>query len=247
MFSNLTIPLTKVSLLRTSVASVAAILVLACSASTQKPALEAALKNDENGEETFEATLRTLDENPRYVDQFFQQALKHPRTLDRFLQSTSKGLENDDLARMTARRLAEQPNGLKQVMVATFDAVSDKPAALQAVAEAMRERPHIAALDHGPTGGAPCERRWRALMREVEKNADGRRAFLISVQENRYPMAALIVQDSKVTSSMLEAFGEAGLTNGKEGARATPRCPLIGRFGGQEVVTCSKPRGRPRI
>jgi hypothetical protein len=193
----------------------AATLVVACSASTEKPAIDAAMKNEGMRTETFEATLRTLDENPEYVDQFFRQALKHPRTLERFLQNTAKGLEDDALARMTARRLSEQPGGLKRVMISTFDAVSDKPASLQAVAEAMGERPQIAAMVMVQREDA-MRATMKALIREVGKNAYGRRAFLISIQENRYPMAAMIVQDSKVTSSMFEAFGKAGMKQGKK-------------------------------
>jgi hypothetical protein len=173
------------------------------------------MKNDEMRTETFEATLRTLDEHPEYVDQFFQQALKHPSTLDRFLQNTAKGLEDESLARMTAQRLSEQPGGLKQVMLTTFDAISNKPASLQAVAESMRERPQIAALVMVQREDA-MRATMRALIKEVGKNADGRRAFLISVQENSYPMAALILQDQKVTLSMLEAFGKVGMKKGKK-------------------------------
>jgi hypothetical protein len=191
------------------------VLFAGCAASTQKPAVEAALDNDKMRSESFEATLRVLDGKPEYVDEFFAAALRHPKTLDRFLQNTAKGLEQDSLARMTARRLVEQPQGLTQIMIATFDEVSGKPAALQAVSTSIKERPQVAAL-------AMIQREdtvhatFRALVVEVSKNAEARRAFLTSVQENSVPMASMILSDSKVTATMLHAFGKAGIGKGKQ-------------------------------
>jgi hypothetical protein len=197
-------------------ASIAALGVfVACAASSQKPAVDAALENDKMRRESFEATLRVLDDNPEYVDEFFASALRHPKTLDRFLQNTAKGLERDSLARMTGRRLAEQPTGLTRVMVATFDQVSGNPAALEAVSLSIKERPQIAAM-------AMVQREdtvhatFRALMAEVVKNAEARHAFLTSVQENSTTMATVIVSDAKVTGTMLHAFGKAGVSKGKQ-------------------------------
>jgi hypothetical protein len=99
-------------------------------------------------------------------------------------------------------------------MVATLDAVSDKPDALGAVAQAMSERPQIAAMIMVQREDA-IRSTIRALLQEVEKNAPARRAFLIAVQENSVAMANLIAQDSKVLASMLRAFGKVGLSHGK--------------------------------
>lgn len=189
-------------------------LLMGCGASAQKPAIETAISDDKLRGQAFEATLRILDEHPEYVDEFFVNALRHPRTLDRLLQNTAKQLEQDDFARMTARRLAEQPNGLKQTMIATLDAISDKPASLEAVAVAMRERPKIAAMVLVQREDA-MRATVKALVREASGNAEGRRALLLAIQDNSYPMAALIAQDAKVTASMFRAFGKVGLEKGK--------------------------------
>jgi hypothetical protein len=58
--------------------------LLGCSAGAQKPAISTALANDEMRAETFEATLRALDENPAYVDELFAASLHHPVTWTAF-------------------------------------------------------------------------------------------------------------------------------------------------------------------
>lgn len=94
--------------------AVAACIGIACAASSQKPAVDAALANDELRRESL-------------------------------LQNTAQALSDDALSRLTARRLADHPEGLRQLMIATLDEVSDEPAPLGAVSEAIRERPQIAA------------------------------------------------------------------------------------------------------
>ena len=94
----------------------AALLVTACGAGAQKPAIETVMSGDETRRESFEATLRILDEHPEYVDELYTATLRHPRTLDRFVQNMAKGLTNEDLARRTARSLADQPEAMKSMM-----------------------------------------------------------------------------------------------------------------------------------
>lgn len=190
-------------------------IVLACSASSQKPAVDAAMANDDLRRESLEATLRVLDQNPEYVDELFALTLQHPKTLDRFLQNTGRELANDALSRRTARHLADNPAGLRQILIATLDEVSDEPPALMAVAEAMKERPQPAAI-------AMVQREDTvrltvgALLDEVQRNAEARRWFLLAVQDNSVPMASVIVQDGKVMASLLRAFGKVGMKVGKD-------------------------------
>lgn len=194
--------------------AVAASIGFACAASSQKPAVDAALANDEMRRESLEATLRVLDQHPEYVDELFALTLKHPKTLDRFLQNTARTLSDDALSRLTARRLADHPEGLRQIMIATLDEVSDEPAPLGAISEAIRERPQIAAMVLVQRDES-VRRTLKALMGEVGKNRDARRSFLLAVQENSVPMAAVIVQDPNVMASLLRAFGKVGLKAGK--------------------------------
>jgi hypothetical protein len=187
----------------------------ACSASTERPAVDATLSNPKLRHESLEATLRVTDEHPEYVDELFALTLKHPVTLDRFLQNTAAALEREDFSRATARRLAERPGGLRQVMIANFDAISDKPASLDGVSQAMLARPQIAAM---ATVQRPDTVRAivHALMMEVLKNRTARVAFLEALQENSGAMAHVIAPNPKVMASLLRAFSAESGTSGKK-------------------------------
>jgi len=166
-------------------------------------------------QESFEATLRVLDENPHYVDEFFAQALKHPATLDRFLLNTARELERDDFARFAAKRLVTSPEGVKRTLVATLDEASDEPAVLKAISEAMAERAHVAAIAVVQTD-VSVRAMLRALMAEVLKNPEARRAFLIGLAENADAMAQVMAPNPEVIQAMVKAFARVGLAKGKK-------------------------------
>jgi len=185
-----------------------------CSAGAQKPAVATALDNPQMREESFEATLRVLDEHPDYVDDLFAAALRHPTTLDRFLQNTAKELERDEFARFTAERLSAQPQGLKMTLIAVLDEVSDQPAALKAASEAMAARPQISAMVVVQSD-ASIRGNLRALLGEVLKNPDARRSFLTAVSEDSDAMALLLAPNPQVLAQLLKAFGRVGVSKGK--------------------------------
>lgn len=147
----------------------AVLLVTACG---PKAAIETAMSSEGSRRDSFEATLQIMDENPEYVDELYAATLRHPDTLDRFVRNVAKGLSNDELARMTARRLAENPDSVKAMM--------------------------------------------RALIQEAQKDERARRAVLQAIQENGEPLAALIVDDPKLLSSLLSAFAKAGVHKGQD-------------------------------
>jgi hypothetical protein len=81
----------------------------------------------------------------------FTVTLKHPKALERMFSNTAIALADQDTARRVSLHLAARPNGLRQVMVQTLDAIQGKPAAQSAVAEAMATRADEAAallVDH---------------------------------------------------------------------------------------------------
>lgn len=195
------------------------VVLSACSASTQKPAVDAVMADDELRGESLEATLRVTDEHPEYVDDLFARTLRHPRTLDRFLQNTAKGLEREDLSRMAARRLSENPAGLKQTMVATLDAVSDKPASQAAIAEAMAARPQVAAMSVVQRDEA-LRSMLRALVAECLKNKQARTAFLAALQENSEPMAQILATNPETMGKLMAALTKVGVATGKEEVKA---------------------------
>jgi hypothetical protein len=184
-----------------------------CSASSQKPAIATALDSREVRGESFEATLRVLDEHPEYVDEFFAAALRHPATLDRFLHNTARDLERDELARFTAERLVAHPPGLRQILIASLDAASDDPTALRAMSDAMAARPQLAAIVVVQSD-ASLRGTLRALLAEVLKNPDARRSFLVGLSENSDAMARILAPNPDVLGAMLKAFAKVGIAKG---------------------------------
>lgn len=181
----------------------------------ERPALDAAMKDDALRKETFEAMLRVTDEHPEYVDELFTATLRHPVTLDRFLQNTAVGLKEERFARMTARRLSEQPEGLKLILITTLDAISDKPPSLDAASAAMQERPQVASMALVQREEA-VRAVLHALVQEIQKDSRARRAFLLGVRDNSTGMARVIVASPETLAALLRGASEAGVTEGKK-------------------------------
>ena len=187
----------------------------ACSAGAQKPAIERVMQDERQRAESLEATLRVMDQHPEYVDELFALARRHPPTLERFLQNHAQALEDDELARMTARHLAAHPPGLKHVMIKNLDEISDDPTAMQAVAEAMLERPQVSAMVIARKPEA-VRALVTALVVEVRKNAGARAAFVRALQDNREALAQIALENPQVLSALMKAFAAAGAARGKE-------------------------------
>lgn len=175
--------------------------LLSCSVATKQKIMEPALRDAERRHETFEATLRILDEHPKYVDEFYVLAQKHPKTMERFVVDTTKNLKDPRLAHMTGQHLAENPPSLRQVMIATLDASSGKPEAEQAVADAIIERPDQAATAIASRPEA-VRVSTRALLVQVGKNGGARSAFLAAMTENREMLAQLLVNNPKTAKAL---------------------------------------------
>lgn len=122
-------------------------LALACTVPQKKTAVAASLDDPERRRESFEATLRLLDEHPEYVDEFFRLALeRHPATLGRFLQNSARTLDDSEqLAEWTAVELVQEPRSLHRILVETLDAAADRQPARAAIARAIGDRPALAA------------------------------------------------------------------------------------------------------
>jgi hypothetical protein len=186
-----------------------------CSAGAQKPAIETVMKNDKQRAESLEATLRVMDQHPEYVDELFVLALRHPATLDRFLENHARALTQDELARMTAKHLVAHPPGLKQVMIKNLDEVSDDPPAMRAVAEAMLERPQVSAMVITQEPEA-VKALVTALIAEVLKNDKARGAFVVAMQENREPLARIAAENPQVLTALMKALVAVEAARGKQ-------------------------------
>jgi hypothetical protein len=195
-------------------ASFSLLFCCACSASTQKPAVETVLSSPATRTESFEATLRVLDEHPEYVDELFARARKHRPTLERLLEDNAVDLADNDLARRTAAHLAMHPAGLYRTMLKTLDAISDKQLAMAAVAKAMTERPQVAAMVITQREEATIST-LTALVKEVQKNDRARRAFLTGVEDNSDALARLLVANPRVLGALVKAMGSAGASKGR--------------------------------
>ena len=177
------------------------------------------MKNDSLRRESLEATLRVLDEHPEYVDEFFVAARRHPLTLDRFMKNAANELERDEFARLVAKRLTTSPKALKQVLIASLDEASDDPAALRAMAEAMAERPQLAAIVVVQTD-ASLRQTLHALLLEVLKNPAARRSFLAGLAENSDPLARILAPNPDVLHALVKAWVRVKLAKGGKEAAA---------------------------
>jgi hypothetical protein len=165
--------------------------------------------------ETFEATLRVLDEHPEYVPEFMDITLHHESALEAVLDDTARRLQDDGLARRTANHLAKYPDGLKQTLIAVLDRISGEPAALAGAAQAMAARPQVAAIVITQREDA-VKSTLHALVVEVMKNAKARQWFLRAMAENSSQLTSIISEDPAVMAAFAKAAVSVGVKKGKE-------------------------------
>jgi hypothetical protein len=207
--------LARMTRMTSSLAFACSALAIGCTSAQKKPLVSAALSEDETRRESFEATVRELDENPAYVDEFFRITLHHPKTLDRLLYNTATHLHQRPLADRAAHQLVKAPDGLKMTLIATLDASRGEQAALDATSAAIEERPGITA-DALVQRERAVRRTVRALIEETQHNASARRAFLAALEENRHGVAALLASNPDVMASLMKAIGAEGVERGKD-------------------------------
>ena len=201
--------------MRRLVLSVALPILTGCSAAAKKPLVETAFSDETQRRQTFEATLRVLDENPEYVDEFVALVLEHPKTLDRFLADTAVRLSDEELARKNALHLTNEPRSLRTVLVTTLEAAKDKPAAQQAISEAIAERPELsaAAIASRPETIEPS---LHALLEVVLRRAETREAFLRALANDRNALAELIVHNPELAKAFVASLAKAGVARVRE-------------------------------
>jgi hypothetical protein len=194
---------------------VAALLLCGCGTTPKKEAIATALDVDAARPELFEATLRVLDENPTYVDELFRQAMRHPRTMDRFLANAAAHLDDEQLAQMTARNLVQNPAGLHEVLIQTLDAARADPDARASIARAIAERSQLAAgiiTDDAEHAEAVLE----ATINTLLDKPQARLAFLTVMQRRTPEIARIIANNPKTLRSMMKAVLEVGAQESKE-------------------------------
>jgi hypothetical protein len=181
-----------------------------CGASGKKPAVDLATANPTQRREAFEATLRTLDEHPEYVDELFALSLRHPVTLDRFIRNSAAYMHEEQVAKITAAHLVKYPRGLELVLVRTLDAAADNPDAKRAIGNAMQQR---AGLNADVLAGHPEALRVNvnALVDAVMSRPPARKAFLRAMSEKSPLLAQLLVNNPEALEAVLRATVRVGL------------------------------------
>lgn len=202
------------STLRAQLACGSLLLGLGCSATAQKPVIETALKDPKPRTETFEATLRVLDDHPEYAPEFLAITLRHERALEAILDDTARRLQDPGLARRTGNHLAKYPEGLKQTLIAVLDRISGEPAALAGAAEAMAARPQVAAIVITQREDA-VRSTLHALVMEVMKNEKAKHWFQQGMAENSTPLTEIIAQDPKLMAAFAKAIVSVEGAKGK--------------------------------
>jgi hypothetical protein len=196
-------------------ATVGSTVLVACTPAQKKPVVATALAADETRHESFEATLRELDEHPEYVDEMFQLSLKHPAMLDRLLENTAMQLSDEAFARRSAEHIAAHPDGLKGTLAATLVVIRNKPNALDAAAQAIEEHPE--------EGAYMITRRERAvrntihaLVELIQHDAGAQQAFVVALDENRDLTAAVLARHPEVMGRLFKAIAKRGVDRGQD-------------------------------
>jgi hypothetical protein len=187
--------------------------IAACSARAQHSAIETAWDNDKVRHESFEATLRILDEHPDYVEEFFTAAQRHPAALEKFLDITSRELVQKPLAEQTADRLVAHPPGLEGIMIATMDAAAGKPDAKNAIAKAMESRPERAAAILIERDEA-MRATFSALIGQVANDDRARKTFIASMRANSNQLAQIMAGDPGALGDFVKALLKVGVRKG---------------------------------
>jgi hypothetical protein len=86
--------------------------------------------------------------------------------------------------------------------------------AMQAVAEAMLERPQVSAMVIAQKPEA-VRALVTALIAEVRKNDKAREAFIQALHDNRDPVADLALANPELLKSLMKAFAARGAARGK--------------------------------
>ena len=194
------------------VMTVLAVSIAACTPAQKKPLVATAMDNAETRHESLEATMRVLDEHPEYVDELFYMSQGHPM-FDRLLEDTAKNLANEALARRAAEHMANHPDGLRMILIATLDEVKDRPKPLEAGASAMEARPDEAVRMLVQRDIA-VRRMMRALIAEVNRNPKAEQAFLTALRENSDGMAQVLTRNPDDMGVLLKAVGKSGVRRG---------------------------------
>lgn len=176
---------------------------------TQKAVLEEVVDEPSARRKTFEATLRMLDENPEYVDEFFALLLEHPPAMNRFLAINASGLDDAQYAALMARHLVRHPAPLTETMVQVLIAAKDKPESQRAIALGMEKQPDLAArtVTSRPETVTAVT---RTLLDVLGERPEARKAFLSVMGERKAQVSEILLSDPETLTAVMGEMARRG-------------------------------------
>jgi hypothetical protein len=190
---------------RGAIAVLALAAAFGCGTEGKKTIAKSAIESmgPEERRESFEATVRMLDEKPALIDEVYSVVRTHPATMHRFIANASRDLKDPGLANMTAELLAKEPASVEQTMIASLDAVAKQPEARRAMRRAMVQRAGKA-VDILTDDPETLGRVLAASMTIVEEKPLARDNVLRAVRQQRRGIIAFVKSDPELSKEMTE-------------------------------------------
>lgn len=180
-------------------------LLVACGVGPKKEAAHAALTSmpDDQRRQTFEATVRVLDEKPEFVDEFYAVAKQHPVTFGRFMANTTRDLHEPELAKTNGELLVRHPDSLEQTLIATTHAALPLKDARKALNKAMAETAPQQ-VDILTDDADVLARVLAASLQIIDQKPRARTAMIAAVRKNRTRIVALVKDDPELSKELAE-------------------------------------------
>lgn len=183
------------------------LLACGCGVSEQKSAIDAALNNDGLRPKTFEATARSLEQHPAWIDEFYRVARRHPGLMHRFLENSARDLRDPALARDTAQLLAANPPSLERVLIETVDASHDKPESRAAIDRAIIAR-HKKMADILTDSPQAVQSTMEVSIDYLNQKDASKRALLRAMRSRSGELAGILIADEQTLRTLLDAMSK---------------------------------------
>jgi hypothetical protein len=180
---------------------------LACSTETKKDVAKSAVHSMsvDQRRESFEATARMLDEDPRIVDELYSVMRQHRPAMHQFLANATRDLREPWLANMTAELLVQNPASVEETLLAATDEISKSPKARAAMDRAIAKRAgkvvDILTDDPGTLGQVLS-----ASLTVVEKKPRARETIVEAASKERGRIIEFVRRDPELAKEMTEAL-----------------------------------------
>ncbi len=199
------------------VCSTLALLAIACGVGGKKDAAHAAINtmSVEERRETFEATLRILDEEPELVDELYATTRRHPKTFSRIMENATRDLREEEVAKLTAQLLARHPESVEQTLVRSTDEIAKSKESRAAMRRAIEKRSDKT-VDILTDDADTLARLVAVSLAILEKKPAARKAMLLAVRRNRERLVEFVKDDPPLAKDLAEQFLRGVIDDTKE-------------------------------